>query len=81
MKLVPLLLIAVTLLVSGCVEGDVLAKDLSKSENCGYYGQSCCEWFGQDDFGQYTARVYCYEGECRTGQCVEGADYGSAGRP
>ena len=51
-------------------------------EACGDAGAGCCEWAGTDEYGVATARVYCNDGlECRTGICVESADYGNAGRP
>jgi len=51
-------------------------------ETCGDAGAACCEWFGTDEFGVPSARVYCNDGlECRADICVEGPDYQSAGRP
>lgn len=45
------------------------------NQNCGAFEQNCCEWFGRDEFGAYTARYYCNDGlECRAERCVEGPD-------
>ena len=56
--------------------------DNQTAENCGELNQGCCEWFGTDEFGVATARVYCNDGlECRADICVEGPDYESASRP
>jgi hypothetical protein len=75
-KIFVLSLLAIVL-ISGCTD-----ENLSKTENCGGLNQDCCEWFGQDEFGHYTARYYCNDYlECRAGICVEGPDYQSAERP
>jgi hypothetical protein len=69
--------------VSGCVDQGIPTGSGSGSEEyCGDLNQDCCEWFGEDEFGHYTARYYCNDYlECRAGICVEGPDYQSAGRP
>ncbi|PIN84911.1 MAG: hypothetical protein COV47_04960 [Candidatus Diapherotrites archaeon CG11_big_fil_rev_8_21_14_0_20_37_9] len=64
---------------------DPYASDYSNSDssgssgssvNCGGFESDCCEWFGNDEFGSFTARYYCDEGlECRAGICVEGPEH------
>jgi hypothetical protein len=76
-KVLIIILLMGIIFLSGCTD-----ENGSGVENCGDLNQDCCEWFGQDEFGQYTGRYYCNEGlECRALICVEGPDYQSANRP
>ena len=52
----------------------------SDSEDCGYLNGPCCEYFGRDEFGSFTARYYCNEGTCIDAYCEEGPDYGTYDR-
>jgi hypothetical protein len=83
-KLVLVVAIFLAIFLSGCIEkGNAALKNSPQNNSsCGNFNEACCEWFGQDEFGQYTARVYCNDYlECRAGICVEGPDIGTAGRP
>ena len=68
--------------MSGCLENNSPLDYGSGAENCGDLNEACCEWFGEDEFGQFTARYYCNDYlDCRAGICVEGPEYQSAYRP
>ncbi|HZX20367.1 MAG TPA: hypothetical protein VFF13_05115 [archaeon] len=88
-----LIFVILSIFLSGCPEdpapGDGYYYDPNtdsytsdpNNQNCGSFAQNCCEWFGRDEFGSYTARYYCNEGlECRAERCVEGPDYQSSDR-
>ncbi|MBD3155551.1 MAG: hypothetical protein GF368_02750 [Candidatus Aenigmarchaeota archaeon] len=83
-KVLIILLLVGIFSMSGCIDNNSSSGYSSGSgtENCGDLNEYCCEWFGEDEFGQFTARYYCNDYlECRAGICVEGPDYQSAGRP
>ncbi|MDO8538532.1 MAG: hypothetical protein Q7S21_06615 [archaeon] len=90
-KILIIWFVLITIFLSGCLETDNQNYELgttntyydsgTDSQNCGNLNEKCCEWFGRDEFGAYTARVYCNQGfECRADICTEGPDFESTPR-